>query len=369
MYSGNLCKNFLAALYFPLIIFFAMFPWTEHPLTFAAEGHIDDEAKPMTIVLAGGCFWGVQEYFSRIPGVLGTETGYAQSRVPHPSYQQVCSGATHAAEAVRITFDPAQISLDLLLRHFFRIIDPLAVNRQGNDLGTQYRTGIYYEDNAAREAAEKAIARESSRLGVPLAVELEPLTNFYPAETYHQDYLKKNPGGYCHINFASLNDPDLAPASATTKAHPESKSELKQRLSPLAWHVTQENGTEPPFTGQYNDFDQPGIYVDVVSGQPLFSSLAKFPSSCGWPSFAAPIAQDAVTAREDLSHGMQRLEIRSSQGDSHLGHVFPDGPKELGGLRFCINSAALRFIPAQDLEKEGYGSWSHLFQDKKDENN
>lgn len=321
------------------------------------EAHVMGES----IVLAGGCFWGVEEYFSRIPGVMSAESGYAQSRVANPDYRQVCSGATGAAEAVKIVYDPAAVSLDRLLAHYFRIIDPLAVNRQGNDVGTQYRTGIYFRSDAEKNSAAAAMKREEARLGKPLAVELEPLENFYPAEEYHQDYLKKNPGGYCHIDFSHLRDADLQGADSDGGRVAAGGDDLRNRLSPMAWHVTQENGTEPPFSGEYNEFDEPGIYVDVVTGQPLFSSLDKFPSGCGWPSFTRAIEPEAVTARQDNSHGMERVEIRSRQGDSHLGHVFPDGPKERGGLRFCINSAALRFIPARDLEKEGFGAWAKLF--------
>lgn len=307
----------------------------------------------MEIVFAGGCFWGVQEYFSRVPGVTSTETGYAQSAVANPTYRQVCSGATGAAEAVRIVFDPERVPLALLARRLFRIIDPVSLNRQGNDFGTQYRTGIYYVSPEQKPILESVMAEEQRKYRQPLAVELAPLANFYPAEDYHQDYLKKNPGGYCHISFESLNDPELASNGQFRKP---SREELKRTLAPEVYHVTQENGTERPFTGKYSQFDQPGIYVDAISGEPLFSSEDKFASSCGWPSFSAPISPRALVEKPDFSHGMSRTEVRSSVADSHLGHVFNDGPAERGGLRYCINSAALRFIPEAEMEKAGYGA-------------
>lgn len=309
------------------------------------------------IVFAGGCFWGVQEYFSRVPGVVSATAGYAQSKVANPDYRQVCSGRTGAVEAVRIIFNPGRVSLGQLARRFFRIIDPLAVNRQGNDMGTQYRTGIYYLDRTEKEILETVYREEERKHRARLAVELQPLTNFYPAEEYHQDYLKKNPGGYCHISFDSLDEP--LPENGATYKKPDA-AELKKQLSPEAWHVTQENGTEPPFSGKYWDHDEPGIYVDAVSGEPLFSSADKFHSSCGWPSFAAPLDKGAVIEKPDMSHGMIRTEVRSSLADSHLGHVFNDGPVERGGLRYCINSAALRFVPEAEMEKEGYGSFLPL---------
>ncbi|MDE5831867.1 MAG: peptide-methionine (S)-S-oxide reductase MsrA [Desulfovibrio sp.] len=297
------------------------------------------------IYLAGGCFWGVQEYFSRVPGVLSSTAGYAQSLVPNPSYEQVCSGRTGAAEAVRVIYDPARIRLDALIRQFFKIIDPYSLNRQGNDIGTQYRTGVYYTDAARDKELRRIFAAERAKGDRPLAVELGRLENFYPAEEYHQDYLKKHPGGYCHISFDSLKDLE--------------NDDLKTRLSPMEYHVTQENGTEPPFTGKYWQTDEPGLYVDIVNGEPLFLSTKKFISSCGWPSFTEPVSSEATREKADFSHGMNRVEVRSSKSDSHLGHVFDDGPDGLP--RYCINSAALRFVPLNSLEREGYGEYLKYF--------
>ena len=300
------------------------------------------------IYLAGGCFWGVEEYFSRIPGVESTTVGYAQSNLANPSYELVCSGRTGASETVRILYDPSRLSLETLIRQYFKIIDPFAVNRQGNDIGTQYRTGIYYSDPADQKLLEGLVRAESERLGKPLAVELLPLKNFYPAEEYHQRYLRKNPSGYCHINFDSLAE------LPKPKNKPDDES-LRKRLNPQEYHVTQENGTEAPFSGRYWDNHETGIYVDIVSGEPLFLSKDKFDSGSGWPSFTRPVNPNSVEEREDNSHGMHRIEVRSSQADSHLGHVFDDAPASLGGRRYCINSAALRFIPEKEMEKECYG--------------
>lgn len=352
MASGLLHKFLLAALLFAPILLFV-----NADAAHSAQAAFKERDMQREIVFAGGCFWGVQEYFSRIPGVVSTTVGYAQSNVPNPDYRQVCSGRTGAVEAVRILFNPGRVSLGQLARRFFQIIDPLAVNRQGNDMGTQYRTGVYYRDETEKEILEAVFREEENKYRARLAVELLPLRNFYPAEKYHQDYLKKNPGGYCHINFESLEEP-LAESGGSYKK-PDA-AELKRQLSPEAWHITQENGTEPPFSGEYWNFDKPGIYVDVVSGEPLFSSADKFPSSCGWPSFSASLDRDAITEKPDFSHGMRRTEVRSKLADSHLGHVFNDGPADRGGLRYCINSAALRFIPEAEMEKAGYGAWLPL---------
>lgn len=312
------------------------------------------------IYLAGGCFWGVEEYFSLIPGVIDAESGYANGRTENPTYEDVCYCDTGHAETVRVEYDPAVISLETLIEQLFAIIDPLSVNRQGNDVGTQYRTGVYYTDPADLPMIEEVFAAEQRKRGAPLAVELAPLKHFFPAEEYHQDYLRKNPGGYCHVDFSSLSSVRTEQQKAQGKSRRPryerpSDEELRKQLTAQQYAITQHAGTERAFSGEYDHHFERGIYVDVATGQPLFSSEDKYDSGCGWPAFTRPIEEDAVSVRDDRSFGMHRIEVRSSDGDSHLGHVFHDGPTNRGGLRYCINSAALRFVPYDRLEEEGYG--------------
>lgn len=316
------------------------------------------------IYFAGGCFWGVEEYFSRIPGVVGTESGYANGHVANPGYREVCEGKTGHAETVRVSYDPKQVDLKTLVEGFFSIIDPVSVNRQGNDVGSQYRTGIYYRPGTDLEIINGVMDIVERRYEKPLAVELEPLTVFYPAEEYHQGYLKKNPGGYCHINFDTLKELPASqkPALDLSRFVKPSPEELKERLTPEEYHVTQESGTERAFSGRYWDNHQPGLYVDVVTGEPLFVSSDKFDSGCGWPSFTKPIDPKGIRELKDRSLGMVRTEVRSRAGDSHLGHVFEDGPGDRGGLRYCINSAALRFVPYDRMDEEGYGHLKALIK-------
>lgn len=321
----------------------------------ASSAHAAERPHRREIYLAGGCFWGVEEFFSRVPGVRETEVGYANGSAESPTYEQVCAGDTGHAETLRIAYDARAVSLTKLLDLYFGIIDPTSVNRQGNDVGSQYRTGIYYTDEA--DLAEITAAADAVKSGLtkPFAVEIEPLSAFWPAEAYHQDYLKKNPNGYCHISFDGLRDYRPDTASAKKGYAKPSDEELRARLSEEEYSVTQRAATERPFTGKYNDHKERGIYVDIATGEPLFSSSDKFDSGCGWPSFTRPLYPAAVKHRSDTSHGMHRIEVRSSEGDSHLGHVFPDGPRDKGGLRYCINSASLKFIPLSEMEAAGYG--------------
>lgn len=314
-----------------------------------------------SIYLAGGCFWGLQKFFDQFEGVAYTEVGYANGPDEAPSYQEVCASSGHA-ETVRVVYDEEKLSLPKLLEYYFMVIDPLSVNRQGNDVGIQYRTGVYYTDNGQLKEIQPVFAQEQEKAGAPLAVELKPLENFFSAEEYHQKYLDKNPGGYCHIprKYFSLPQPAAeAPAA-------EGPDALRKRIGDLAYEVTQNAATERAFTGEYDDFFEKGIYVDVVSGEPLFSSLDKYDSGCGWPAFSKPISGEALREHVDLTHGMVRTEVRSGGVDSHLGHVFNDGPAETGGLRYCINSAALRFIPYEKLEARGYGEYKKLFDREED---
>jgi peptide methionine sulfoxide reductase msrA/msrB len=303
------------------------------------------------IYLAGGCFWGVEGYFQRIKGVLETDVGYANGASSQTTYEEL--KRTGHAETIRLTYDGGQVSLQEILEHYFRIIDPTSLNRQGNDWGTQYRTGIYYTDLVTGLAVQAFVAEKKKEYGKPVVVEVEPLQNYVSAEDYHQDYLKKNPFGYCHVDLALASEP----LYDRSKFRKPSDEELRKSLTPLQYEVTQNEATEHPFTSEYDKFDEKGIYVDVVTGEPLFSSSEKYDAGCGWPSFTRPITGDSVEYRKDESLGMERIEVRSTQGDSHLGHVFEDGPKDQGGLRYCINGASLRFIALENMEKEGYGEY------------
>ena len=304
-----------------------------------------------TIYLAGGCFWGTEHFMKLIHGVESAEVGYANSVVPNPTYREVCTGKTGAAETVKVVYDADEVSLPFLLSLYYKTIDPTSLNRQGNDRGTQYRTGIYYTDPAELPAIEKSLAELQKHYSKPLAIEVGTLQNFYPAEDYHQDYLDKNPGGYCHISpglfklAKEMRDTTLMNKKAEesvdvnstvgslerTYTKPSDK-ELRQKLTPLQYQVTQNAATERPYANAYEKEFRPGIYVDIVTGEPLFLSSDKYESGCGWPAFSKPITQDVVKGYQDTSNGMYRIEVRSKSGDSHLGHVFNDGPADKGGL-------------------------------------
>lgn len=299
------------------------------------------------LYLAGGCFWGTQALLQSLAGVIKTQAGYANGWLKNPTYEQVCAGDTGYAEAVRVEYNGEILPLTTLVDWYLKSIDPMAVDRQGPDRGKQYRSGIYYTDPADAAPIQAQLAALSKTLPGPLAVELRPLACFYPAEEYHQDYLKKNPGGYCHIPSALLAQARKRPL----KVKPAYPMGDTGTLSPLSQAVLFDNATEPPFSHpEWNRFDS-GIYVDAATGEPLFGSGDKIWSDCGWPSFAKPIVPEVVKERPDHSHGMERTEVRSRSGDLHLGHVFD----EPSGLRYCINGAALRFIPREKMKEEGYG--------------
>lgn len=307
------------------------------------------------IYLAGGCFWGMQKLMQSLRGVTSATSGYANgSPCEAPTYQTVCTGRTGHRETVRVEYDPTKVSLDAILFAYFAVIDPTMKNAQGNDFGTQYQTGIYYADDESRETVERiaAIERERNRW---FEVEVKPIECFFDAEDYHQCYLDKNPGGYCHIprdEIALLSNMVVDPGAYGRPA----KERLAERLSGEQYRVSQEAATEPPFGNAYWDRFERGIYVDIATGEPLFSSKDKYESSCGWPSFSAGIDPNALRYLKDRSHGMIRTEVRSRAGNSHLGHVFSGDPESPNGTRYCINSAALRFVPYDRMEEEGYGS-------------
>lgn len=313
------------------------------------------------IYLAGGCFWGMEKLMQSIPGVLDAVSGYANGTCEaDANYKTVCGGKTNFRETVLVTYDPARVSLDQLLFAYFAVVDKTAVNRQGHDIGTQYQAGIYYADDASKAVVERVAAVERART-TGFAVEIKPLENFFPAEEYHQDYLDKNSGGYCHIPFAEIARLSNSVIDAGEYARP-AEAEIVKRLSPEQFEVTQNSATEHPFQNEFFRNDEKGLYVDVVTGEPLFTSEDKYESSCGWPAFTKPVESAVVVEREDRTHGMFRVEVRSRAGDSHLGHVFENDPESPNGVRYCINSAALRFIPYDKLEEEGYGYLKSKFQ-------
>lgn len=309
------------------------------------------------IYLAGGCFWGLEEYFSQIEGVMETQVGYANGQVETTSYQLLKQ--TDHAETVLVRYAPEVIQLREVLLYYFRVIDPFSINQQGPDKGRQYRTGIYYTEEADLAEIQAVMTQQEEQFGRgSLAVELEPLRHFIDAEEYHQDYLKKNPTGYCHIDVSQSQIPVIDAQDYQKPAD----AQLRADLTPEQYAVTQEAATERPFTNAFWENDEAGIYVDITTGEPLFLSTDKFDSGCGWPSFTKPISKEVALYVQDLSHGMNRIEVKSRAGHAHLGHVFDDGPRDRGGLRYCINSAALRFIPHEEMESAGYGGFLSLLE-------
>lgn len=312
------------------------------------------------IYFAGGCFWGMEKYFASINGVNDVQVGYANGTTPNPTYQDVINGSGHA-EVVRISYNPDVAPLPFLLDRFYDVIDPTSVNRQGNDIGIQYRSGIYYVNDADLPVIENSLAKLKMRYTKPIAIEVRRLENYYQAEEYHQKYLNKNPNGYCHIGpdaFARARD------AKPTKYEKKTDEQLRRELTPDQYDVVKNNATEQPFNNQYYDNHEPGIYVDVATDEPLFASNDKFDSGTGWPSFTKPINPASIVEKSDTSHNMHRTEVRSKTGDTHLGHVFNDGPVSAGGMRYCINSAALKFIPKSEMVNQGYGEYMYLFDDK-----
>ncbi len=287
------------------------------------------------IYLAGGCFWGVQKYFDLIDGIIGTEVGYANGNGKNPNYKKVCEGSGHA-EAVHVIYNQSIIKLDRLLDYYYDIIDPTSFHKQGEDEGIQYRTGIYYTDKKDVEIIVNSLESLQKKYKKPIVIEVEQLKNFTRAEKYHQKFLEKHPFSYCHI------------------PHHKFREVLNKDMT---YYVTKKKGTEPAFKNKYYNNFKEGIYVDIDTNQPLFSSKDKFQSDCGWPTFSKPIEEKNIEKHTDLSHFMVRTEVVSKTSKNHLGHIFNDGLKELGGKRYCINSAALKFIPKEKMKEEGFENY------------
>lgn len=307
---------------------------------------------------AGGCFWCMVSPFDEQPGIIEVVSGYIGGNTKNPTYEEVCTNRTGHYEAVQITFDPEIFPYRKLLELFWQQIDPTDTGGQFNDRGLSYRTAIFYHNDVQREDAERSKyeLENSGRFQQPIVTEILPASTFYKAEEKHQDYYKKNPFHYNLYKEGSGRSRFIRENWKNRK----SDEQLRKELTSIQYEVTRNNATEPPFRNEYWNHTEEGIYVDIISGEPLFSSIDKYDAGCGWPSFTKPLRRNELEEKFDTSHGMRRIEVRSKTSDSHLGHVFDDGPGP-DRARYCINSAALRFVQKNKLVEEGYGEFVGLF--------